>query len=325
MAARDAVVFGEAMAMFVPTDDRPLEEADTYRRYVAGAEFNVAVGLARLGFHVGWVSRVGADPLGRYLVAEAARNGIETTRVLTDDTRPTGFQLKSQAADPEVVYFRRGSAASALAPSRADDDYIATARHLHVTGIPPALSEDARTFTYQAMRTARAAGVPVTFDPNLRPVLWASEAEMREVVDDLATLADWVLPGLTEAEQLLGTADPDRIAEHYLSRGAGAVAIKLGVDGACAITGDGRVDLPAYPVRLIDSVGAGDGFTVGLVSGLLDGLGVAECLARACAVGALAVTERGDNEGLPTRAALTEFMAANRPDPDAPRREGLPA
>jgi 2-dehydro-3-deoxygluconokinase len=317
----DAVVFGEAMAMFVPVDDQPLETAETYHRYVAGAEFNVAVGLARLGFRVGWISRVGADPLGSYLRAEAQRHGVDTARVTVDPQRPTGFQLKSRAADPQVVYFRAGSAASALVPEPEDLSYVSGSRHLHVTGIPPALSSSARAFTLEAMRAARASGVPVTFDPNLRPVLWPSVEQMRAVLNSCAAQADWVLPGYAEGLTLTGRQTPEEIADFYLQRGCHGVAVKLGVDGSCAITRDGRTDVPAYPVTVVDTVGAGDGFAVGFISGLLDQCPLEECLHRANAVGALAVTQRGDNEGLPTRAQLDDFMRERRPDPDAAAEE----
>lgn len=323
MTTTDAVVFGEAMAMFVPVHEVDLEQADIYRRYVAGAEFNVAVGLSRLGYHIGWMSKVGDDPLGRYLVAEARRQGIATDRVGVDPDNPTGFQLKSQGDEPQVVYFRRGSAASQMCFGSADDGYIRTARLLHVTGIPPALSRAAREFTFAAVATARDAGVRVTFDPNLRPGLWTSAADMRAVLNDLAGGAQWVLPGLAEGEFLTGSRHPEAIADFYLDRGAEAVAVKLGVEGSCVITAEGRSDLPAYPVQLVDSVGAGDGFAVGVISGLLDGAPLQECLARGNAVGALAVTQRGDNEGLPTRAHLEEFMRGHRPDTQAPRKEGV--
>lgn len=323
MAGRDVVVFGEAMAMFVPVEDLPLERAETYRRFVAGAEFNVAVGLSRLDYRVGWISRVGADPLGTYLTDEARRHGIDTSQVVVDGTRPTGFQLKSQGEDPHVVYFRAGSAASALAPGRADLDYVRGARLLHVTGIPAALSTTARAFTVEVVRAARERGAVVTFDPNLRPVLWDSVQEMREVLNALAAQADWVLPGVAEGEVLVGSADPDEIAAFYLDRGSQGVVVKLGVAGSCVVTAEGRTDVPAYPVTVVDSVGAGDGFAVGFISGLLEGQDLTTCLHRANAVGALAVTQRGDNEGLPTRSKLEEFMARHRPDPDAAQYEGF--
>ena len=312
MKTLDVVTFGEVMAMFVAEEPGPLERVARFRRALAGAETNVATGLARLGHHVGWVGRVGDDPFGRYALTELAAAGVDTTAVTLDSDAPTGFQLKSRAdgGDPEVVYFRSNSAGSRLAPSPATDEYVAGAQHLHVTGIPLALSASTRDFAFRAVDVARAAGATVSFDPNLRPTLWASPEEMVRVVNEVAARADWVLPGLAEGALLTGRPDADGVAAYYLERGASCVVIKNGAAGASAHTVEGRVDQPVFPVRVVDTVGAGDGFAAGLISASLDGLDLPGRLRRAAAVGALATTSPGDKDGLPTRAELTEFVAA---------------
>ena len=308
----DVVVFGEAMAMFIADDPLPLDEANHYTRAVAGAEVNVAVGLSRLGLRVGWISRLGTDPLGRYLLNEIRQAGPDTTRVLFDEVHPTGFQLKSKVlkGDPEVVYFRRGSAASYMAPHEEDDAYLRSARHLHVTGIPPALSETCRRYTYHAIEQARAAGMSISFDPNLRPTLWESTQEMRHVINDLAAKADWIFPGLSEGTLLTGFTEPEDIANFYFEKGVKLVAIKLGLLGSCLFTPALRYDLPVFAVEVVDTVGAGDGFAVGIISGMLDGLDLLHCLERGNAIGALAVTTPGDMDGLPTREILSSFLQA---------------
>src|SRR5437763_16128987 len=108
------------MAMFIADDYLPLEEANHYTRALAGAELNVSVGLVRLGYRVGWISRLGTDPLGRYILNQVRQAGLDTTRVLFDERYPTGFQLKSRVreGDPMVVYFRKSSVASHMAPNK---------------------------------------------------------------------------------------------------------------------------------------------------------------------------------------------------------------
>ena len=312
MNTLDVVTFGEVMAMFVAEEPGPLERVARFRRALAGAETNVATGLARLGHRVGWIGRVGDDPFGRYALTELAAAGVDTTAVTLDSDAPTGFQLKSRAdgGDPEVVYFRRNSAGSRLAPSPATDEYVAGAQHLHVTGIPLALSASTRDFAFRAVDVARAAGATVSFDPNLRPTLWASPEEMVRVVNEMAARADWVLPGLTEGALLTGRCDADGLAAYYLERGATCVVIKNGAAGASAHTVEGRIDQPVFPVRVVDTVGAGDGFAAGLISASLEGLDLPGRLRRAAAVGALATTSPGDKDGLPTRAELAEFVTA---------------
>lgn len=310
MSELDVVVFGEGLANFIADDEMPLEVAEHYTRGIGGAEVNVAIALARLGHRVGWISRLGRDPLGRYIAAEVAAAGVDTSRVGWDDDHSTGLQLKSRVAvgDPQIVYYRRGSAASHLTFTAADAAYIATARHLHVTGIPPALSPTMHAFTEQAIAAARAAGLTVSFDPNLRPSLWPSTERMRTVLNTISATAEWVLPGLTEGALLTGVDDEADVAAYYLQRGATGVALKLGPMGGAIHTSAGRVAAAGFPVQVVDTVGAGDGFAAGIISGLLDGLGPMECLRRGNAVGALAVTVRGDTGGLPTRAALDQFL-----------------
>lgn len=310
-ATRDVVVFGEAMAMFIADGYGTLEEEDHYTRAIAGAEVNVAVGLTRLGYRVGWISALGQDPLGSYILRTLHDAGLDTSRARRDPAHPTGFQLKSQVreGDPEVVYFRRGSAASHLAPTAEDAAYIRGARHLHATGIPPALSLTCRRFTFDAIEQARDAGLTVSFDPNLRPSLWESETEMRTVINDLAERADWLFPGLAEGEILTGYTREDDIARFYLDRGVPLVAVKTGPLGACIFTPTQRLAQPAFPVEVVDTVGAGDGFAVGIISGMLDGLSLEASLERAVAIGALAVTARGDMDGLPDRETLVRFLS----------------
>lgn len=312
MTALDAVTFGEVMGMFVATSPGPLHRVRGYELAQAGAEANVATGLARLGHRIGWIGRVGADPIGHFAVDELAAEGVDVSQVSVDDGAPTGFQLKSMAlgGDPEVVYFRKNSAGSRLAPSEASDTYIAGARHLHLTGIPLALSETARTFAFHAVDVARAAGATISFDPNLRPALWRSQAEMIAVVGEMARLCDWVMPGLAEGALLTGAASEAGVAEAYLSQGVHRVVVKDGCRGAALYTVDGVWRRPVFPVTVVDTVGAGDGFAAGLISAHLDGLGPEAALDRASAVGALATTSPGDKDGLPTRSTLNALIAA---------------
>ncbi|WP_030611910.1 sugar kinase [Streptomyces sclerotialus] len=310
----DVVTFGEVMGMLVAADDGPLADVTHYTRSLAGAEINVATGLVRLGHRAGWVGRVGDDPLGAHALAALRAEGVDTAQVTVDPEARTGFQLKSRvtAGDPEVVYFRRHSAGSRLAPSEATDAYLRGARHLHVTGIPAALSPTARAFTHRAMATARAAGLTVSFDPNLRPALWPDRDEMVRTVNDLAARADWVLPGLDEGRLLTGERAPADVARWYLARGVRRVVLKDGARGADLYDAAGGTwAQPALPVRAVDTVGAGDGFAAGLISAHLDGLGPRASLARAAAVGALATTSHGDRDGLPTRTRLTAFLRSH--------------
>ncbi len=315
MTPPDVVTFGEIMGNFIAETTGPLAEATRFERRLAGAELNVAVGVARLGHAVAFVGRVGEDPIGEHARAMLAGEGVDTTHLVTDPRAATGLQLKerAEAGDPRVVYYRRGAAGSLLEPSDEVMAFIQSARHLHATGIPPALSTTMRTFSYAALEAARSAGVSTSFDPNLRPSLWPDCGDMVRVVNDLACRADWVLPGLVEGEILTGHTDPAGIAGHYLDRGARGVAVKLGAAGAELFTASGSWTCGPYPVTVVDTVGAGDGFAAGLISADLDGLDPVALLARACAVGALATTNDGDCDGMPTRPEIDALVSSRVP------------
>ncbi|MBV7492038.1 sugar kinase [Pseudomonas sp. PDM30] len=313
MSEIDILSFGETMAMFVAEQTGDLASVNAFHKRIAGADSNVAIGLSRLGFNVAWLSRVGADSLGRFVIDSLEKEGLDCRHVDIDPAHPTGFQLKSRTddgSDPVVEYFRRGSAASHLSSHSIVPDLL-KARHLHATGIPAALSETARQMSFELMTRMRDAGRSVSFDPNLRPSLWASERLMITEINRLAALAHWVLPGLSEGRLLTGFEDPADIAAFYLDQGAEAVAIKLGPHGAYYRTHLDQGFVAGVPVQtVVDTVGAGDGFAVGMISALLENQSFADAVRRANWIGSRAVQSRGDMEGLPTRSEMvSEFEA----------------
>jgi dehydrogluconokinase len=307
-AAFDVATFGEAMLLLVADKPGPIEDAGSYFKRTAGAETNVAIGLSRLGLKVGWASRLGADSMGRYLLGEMRREGIDCSRVVTDPSQRTGFQFKGRVtdgSDPPVEYHRKGSAASHMGPGDVDVEWLKSARHLHATGVFAAISETSLPAAHKTLEVMRAAGRSISFDPNLRPTLWATPDRMRYAINDLAAQADWVLPGLEEGRFLTGEQTPEAIARFYRERGARLVVVKLGAEGAYYEGEQGAAYVPGFPVaEVIDTVGAGDGFAVGVVSALLEGRSVADAVRRGAWIGARAVQVLGDTEGLPTRAQL---------------------
>ena len=307
--ALDVVTFGEAMLLLVADRPGPLEDAGAFYKHTAGAETNVAIGVARLGLKVGWSSRLGTDMMGRYLMKAMLAEGIDCSRVTLDPAQPTGFMLKgrvSDGGDPPVEYHRRGSAASRMAVGDIDTNWLLSARHLHATGVFAGVSATTLALVRQSMTLMRAHGRSISFDPNLRPALWTTPEVMRHTINDLATCADWVLPGLAEGRFLTGEHSPEGIALFYRQRGASLVVVKLGDQGAyydSETAGSGYV--PIFPVaEVVDTVGAGDGFAVGIISALLEGLTVPQAVRRGAWAGACAIQALGDSEGLPTRQEL---------------------
>lgn len=312
--AFDVVTYGEPLALLVAEEIGEFEHVTQYSRRIAGAEINVAIGLARLGLRSAWFSRIGNDSMGRFACNTLKHEGVDIAGVEIDPLYHTGFQLKAKTLhgeDPKTEYYRKGSATSYLSVDDFNADYFSAARHLHATGIVPALSDSTLAFAHHAMDYMRAQGKTISFDPNLRPSLWASKEVMAKEINRLAVKADWVLPGIEEGELLTGYTEPKDIARFYLDQGVKRVVIKLGPVGAYYCGADGEGIVPGVTVeKVVDTVGAGDGFAVGVVSGLLEGCTIEEAVARGNHIGACAIQVVGDMEGLPTRAELNAVMTA---------------
>lgn len=300
----DVVTIGEAMLMLVADQPGPLDQVQGFQKRPAGAETNVATGLARLGLNVGWISKLGHDSMAKYLLSSMQSEGIDCSHVQLEPTQRTGFQFKGRVtdgSDPVVEYHRKGSAASQMVPTDLDVEWMTSSRHIHVTGVFPALSLTTLETTRAAMSLMRNAGRSISFDPNLRPSLWATQKLMRETLNELAYEADWVLPGIEEAKFLTGLEKPEDIAAYYIDHGAEAVVVKLGPMGAYYKGKEGSGYVPAFSVsKVVDTVGAGDGFAVGVISALLDGKSLEEAVRRGAWIGARAIQVLGDSEGLPT-------------------------
>ncbi|MES4902864.1 MULTISPECIES: sugar kinase [unclassified Streptomyces] len=306
----EVVTCGEAMLLLLAEPGVPLERAVHFRRSVAGAESNVATGLARLGHRARWLGRVGADPAGRTVLRELRADGVDVTFTGVDDQAPTGLLLRDshpyRAID--VQYYRSGSAGSRLAPEHISAEAVSGVRLLHVSGITPMLSPTAAAATDRIVELARAAGAEVSFDPNVRRKLGGA-AQWAQTAGRLLREAELVLAGEDELELLTGRA-ADEAAAELLDGRAHTVVIKRADHSATAVTADGRWDQPPYPVPVTDPVGAGDAFAAGYLSGWLRGLPEPRALAEAACVAALVVQTATDTDGLPTAAGRERALAA---------------
>lgn len=310
----EVLTIGEPMALLIPDHEGPLEDMDQFRKYVAGAEVNFSIGMSRLEHKMAYISKLGDDPFGKHIYKFLAKNDIDTRYVKFDNELLTGFQLKEKvtAGDPEVISFRKNSAASALDFADVEDIDWQGVKHIHLTGIPPALSDSCREVVYELIAVAKKNKVRVSFDPNLRLKLWKKPKQMIRVINDLAKLSDIVLPGVHEGKILTGSDNPQTIADFYLSAGVQAVVLKLGAKGSYVKTQQEEFTVPGFPVeKVVDTVGAGDGFAVGVISALIEGHSLKDAVVRGNAIGALAVMSPGDNDGLPTRQGLKDFLTAH--------------
>lgn len=313
--AKGLLLAGEPMGLLIAQSEGSLDSVEGFTLAVAGAEFNVATGAARLGHFVSYLTKLGNDPFGTRITNTLTANKIDSSNVLTSDTNTTGFMLKSKVSkgDPEIFYFRKGSAASTLDASDVEKIDFSKFDYVHLTGIFPALTDSTRAAMMALIKKAKELGLFISFDPNLRPQLWPSQEVMVKTLNELASYADLVLPGCGEGKILCGSEDPSKINDFYRSLGARMVGTKLGPDGALVREGDNEYKVPGFIIdKVVDTVGAGDGFACGVITGLMEGLSLEKAVERGAAIGAIQCTFAGDNEGLPTQEQLKEFMQSHK-------------
>lgn len=307
------VLVGEPMGLFIAEELGELEDVERFTAAIAGAEYNVAVGLSRLGHVAKYCTHLGDDPMGRRIIKSMEKNGVATDLVSIRDDAKTGFMMKgkTEVGDPKIAYFRRNSAASLISVHDVDKLDLYGCDFLHVTGVFPAISKSAYDATRRLISRAKALDMFVSFDPNLRPQLWPSEKEMVRCMNALAQDADLILPGLGEGKILTGKDTAEDIAAFYHAMGVDSVVVKLGADGAYWSCGGESGTVPGFPVeKIVDTVGAGDGFAAGVLSAVAEGLSLQDATFRGTVIGSVQIANKGDNEGLPTREALEAYIEA---------------
>lgn len=296
----EVVTFGETMGLLIG-GPKGIEHSASLDKSFGGAESTVAMGLARLGHRVGWFGLLGDDPMGRLIVKTIRGEGVDVSRARLAADAPTGLILREQLAGKmSVYYYRKFSAASRMRPEDLDAEYISQAKFLHLTGITPALSPNCLETVREAIRIAKANGVKVVFDPNLRLKLWGLD-EARKTLLEFAEEADYFLPGLDELKLLYETDDFDEIVGRLRRLKAQSI-LKGGDDDTYVIKPDEVVAVPYFKAKyFVDPIGAGDGFCAGFLSGILRGFDPVEAVRLGNLVGSLVVQMVGDWEGLPTR------------------------
>lgn len=310
----DLVTLGETCVALVAKSRGPLRYATEFERRPGGAESTVAAGVARLGHGAGWMSRLGRDEFGAYVLGLMRSEGVDTTAVRVDPHARTGVFFRDNRADgrSSVIYYRKHSAFAGFGPDDLDEDYIASARILHLTGITPGLSPSCRAAVLRAVEIARANGVAVVFDPNYRAAVWPPE-EARPCIEDLMLRSDHVLAGREDLVKLTGLAEERAQLDYLHGLGLPSVVLKLGARGAVLSGADGAERVEGYGAEpAFDRFGAGDAFAAGYICGLLDGRNSRESVALGNAVAGWSVRLPGNIESLPDRNDLRQLESGHR-------------
>ncbi|SFR43990.1 carbohydrate kinase family protein [Halogeometricum limi] len=312
------VVAGETLIDFLPDREGSLRSVESFSRRPGGAPANVAVALSHLDETPAFSTRVGDDPFGDFLVETLADAGLGTEFVERDPEAKTSlaFVALGDDADRGFSFYRDRTADTRMEPGAVPDATLEAAEWVHVGGVT-LTNEPSREATFDLMRRARDAGATVSFDPNARPELW-SEFDYAESVQEAFELADVVKATPEDLDELDYDGDPESVGREITEDGPHTVFLTLGSEGSLAVTteaspwsdGGDVVSHGGYDVDPVDTTGAGDAFTAGVVAALVDGRSLSESLAFANAVAAVTTTAAGAMTALPDREAVREFVAS---------------
>ena len=304
------VTLGELCAVFVAKDIGRMRYCRDFTVRPGGAEATVAVGVTRLGFDAGWISLLGKDEMGHYLLSLLRGEGVDVrcTRMLAGKNTSVFLRERLPGGNARHYYYRKDSAFTAISPDMLDEDYIASARYLHLTGITPALSESAEATMWRAIEIAKAHGVQIIFDPNVRLSIWSQE-RARNTIERFLSAADIVLPGLEDLQMLYGQISREEALLRLKDMGCSNVIMKIG-DQEVLVYADGHADfLPIDHIASpVDLMGAGDSFAAGFIAGLLRGLNLVESARLGMLVARCAIQMPGNIESLPTWEEISSIL-----------------
>jgi 2-dehydro-3-deoxygluconokinase len=294
------------MVLLAPAPDTPLAEASSVDMYVAGAESNVAGALAHLGHRVEWFGRVGLDPFGARVRRFLDERGVETSRVIVDEARPTGVYFKDRIEDvSHVYYYRTGSAASALSRRDVLPLTLPQGRLIHLSGITPALSPTCDDLLQSMILERSIPGMTISFDINYRPTLWEPEAAAERLVE-LARASDIVIVGRDEADELWATRDAAGVRR--LLPDVPVLIVKDAGNGATHFDADGSTFVPAVSVEVVEAIGAGDAFAAGFLSGWLRGWSPKDSLRLGHVMAAFTLQHMSDMPALPDATSILPLV-----------------
>jgi 2-dehydro-3-deoxygluconokinase len=293
----DVLTLGETMLRLTPPAPLRIQQTTTFNVFIGGAESNLAVGLCRLGFKVGWISRLTDNPMGRLIAGTLAGYGVDTSHVIWTEHDRVGTYFVEEGKAPRAsrVFYDRANSAMANMTLHDLPAHLFKrdeGRLLHLTGITPAIG--AGKVAWEAARMARAAGWKLSFDVNYRSKLWSPDAARQEC-QPFMQVADLIFISRDDAKLIYGTESVETLAKQYPKA---TLVMTAGSDGSYACEPDGEVyHQPMMPAEEAERIGGGDAFDAGFLYGYLTTEGddrMATALRWAAAVAALKYTIVGD-------------------------------
>jgi len=310
----DVVSLGETMVAFEPDRVGKLRSIQNFDKFAGGSETNTLIALQRLGFSTRWVSFLGDDEFGRYILSEVRGEGVDASYVRLVPNQKTGifFIERSAAEDCNSIYYRENSSMRLLGPEYIDESMLSDAKILHLTGITPCISESCLEATIRIIDIAKNRNIKVIFDPNLRLKIITIE-RAREILIPLILKCDVVMPNNTELRLLFPDREYKDVANQLLEGGVKMLVVKMGEEGAVAYNKYGTYKVDAFKLGSVAStIGAGDAFNGGFIAGLLEKCDIESCLLKASAMGTFVTRGYDPYRMLPTKKEFEGFITGRR-------------
>ena len=296
--------------LYAVEHNRPLAEVEQFVRRLGGSSANIAVGLARLGLRVGIISCVGKDLLADYLLGFLGKEGVDTQHVRLVEGYNTSLCL-TEVSPPDhfpQVFYRRQPADSQVVVGPAEEAYIRQARIFLTNGTSLSASP-AREATVRALKAAHEAGLRTVFDIDYRASSWSSPEEAGRAAQSLLPWIDIVVGNEDEVFLLTGEPEASLQVKAVLASGVQILVRKLGAKGVEAHTHQQCCLAEPIPVKVVSTIGAGDGFAAGFLYALDRNLPLDECLRYGNASAAVVVSRVSCSDAMPYLTELTEFHA----------------
>ena len=294
----DVVTLGETMLRLSPVTVSTLEEAQQFQVDVAGAESNVAVALARMEMSVGWISKLVDNSIGRLIANRIHWHGVDISRIVWADKGRNGLYYLEPGVDPRptrLIYDRADSAFTELTFDEIDEEYVANAELLHLSGITPALGDDARNLIDHIIDYAKASKTLVSLDVNYRQKLWPPPVAQK-ILSPIIKKVDILICSLNDAATVFELTDenPETVIKSLYNKISNRTTVlTMAAKGALAYDGNKIWHQDAFTAGVVDRIGRGDSFSAGFLYGYLR-KDVATGLKYGNAMAALNQTLKGD-------------------------------
>ena len=317
-----ALCIGELLIDFVSTTvDVTLVEAPGFAKAAGGATANVAVGLAKLGVDSGFIGKIGDEPFGDFLRETLKQSHVDTAHLISEADRRTTLAFVATRSDgaKDILFYRNPGADILLRPDEIDETYVQSAEVFHY-GSCSLSHRPVRDATLRAIQYAKEADAFISYDPNLRLVMWDAPEDAKHWIWEVMPYANVVKAADEEWEFITDTPELEEGSERILETGVELVIVTLGEHGCYYNNGSHQGYVDGFKVDVVDPLGAGDGFVAAMLTQIMDsaeGVGklpelddnqLQAIMRYANAAGALTTQKIGVIPALPTASEIEAFL-----------------